>query len=139
MTMVETRLVCGGVDTHSLVHVATVVDHNGGRLGVEEFEVTRPAGEKLLDWMRGFGALIRGGRVAPGPMASTSLGISRPLVSRSLRSTVLIGWNATGQGSRPPRRDGRSPPRYGPRRANRKGRTRRVEAMRVLGVAKRSA
>ena len=43
MTMVETRLVCGGVDTHSLVHVAAVVDHNGGLLGIEEFEVTGPA------------------------------------------------------------------------------------------------
>ena len=44
MTMVETRLVCGGVDTHSLVHVAAVVDHNGGLFGIEEFEVTHQIG-----------------------------------------------------------------------------------------------
>ena len=61
MTMVETRLVCGGVDTHSLVHVAAVVDHNGGLLGIEEFETTRAGYEKLLGWMRGFGEVIRVG------------------------------------------------------------------------------
>jgi transposase len=61
MTMVETRLVCGGVDTHSLVHVAAVVDHNGGLLGIEEFETARAGYEKLLDWMRGFGDVMRVG------------------------------------------------------------------------------
>ena len=57
MTMVETCSVCGGVDTHSLVHVAAVVDHNGGLLAIQEFEVTRAGYAKLLEWMSGFGAL----------------------------------------------------------------------------------
>ena len=52
---------CGGVDTHSLVHVAAVIDHNGGLLGIEEFEVTRAGYEKLLDWMRGHGEVMRVG------------------------------------------------------------------------------
>src|SRR6476620_899909 len=78
MTMVETRLVCGGVDTHSLVHVAAVVDHNGGLFGIEEFEVTRVGYEKLLDWLRGFGEVVRVGVVGSG---SYGVDLARHLVS----------------------------------------------------------
>ena len=51
MAMVEMRLVCGGVDTHSLVHVAAAVDGGGGVLGVEEFEVCRAGYDKLVCWL----------------------------------------------------------------------------------------
>ena len=42
MTIVETttRSVTAGVDTHADVHVAAVVDHLGGVLGVEAFDTT---------------------------------------------------------------------------------------------------
>ena len=41
MTIVETTCpVTAGVDTHADVHVAAVVDHVGGVLGVEAFETT---------------------------------------------------------------------------------------------------
>jgi transposase len=41
MTIVETtRSVTAGVDTHADVHVAAVVDHLGGVLGIEAFETT---------------------------------------------------------------------------------------------------
>ena len=37
MTIVETRSITGGVDTHLDVHVAAALDGNGGVLGVESF------------------------------------------------------------------------------------------------------
>ena len=41
MTIVETTCsVTAGVDTHADVHVAAVVDHVGGVLGVETFATT---------------------------------------------------------------------------------------------------
>lgn len=43
MTIVETRAVTGGVDTHLDVHVAAALDGIGGLLGVESFPTTRPA------------------------------------------------------------------------------------------------
>ena len=43
MTIVGTNpdAVIGGVDTHAEVHVAAVVNHVGGVLGVESFPTTR--------------------------------------------------------------------------------------------------
>ena len=40
MTIVDTRVVCGGVDTHVDFHVAAVLNHIGGLLDVESFETT---------------------------------------------------------------------------------------------------
>ncbi|HEV2244426.1 MAG TPA: hypothetical protein VGR98_25535 [Streptosporangiaceae bacterium] len=42
MTIVETRAVTGGVDTHADVHVAAALDPVGGLLGVQEFPPPRP-------------------------------------------------------------------------------------------------
>jgi hypothetical protein len=41
MTIVETRPITGGVDTHLDVHVAAALDTNGGVLGVESFPTMR--------------------------------------------------------------------------------------------------
>ena len=54
-TIVGTRALTGGVDTHSQVHVAAVIDHLGGVLGVESFPVDRAGYVALGDWMCGFG------------------------------------------------------------------------------------
>jgi transposase len=43
MTIVETRAITGGVDTHADMHVAAALDAIGGLLGVAEFPAT-PAG-----------------------------------------------------------------------------------------------
>jgi transposase len=44
MTIVErTCSVTGGVDTHAEVHVAAVVDHVGGVLGIETLPQLKPA------------------------------------------------------------------------------------------------
>ena len=62
MTIVSsTRPVTGGVDTHLDVHVAAVVDANGGVLGVESFATT-PAGHlALYAWLLSFGVVERVG------------------------------------------------------------------------------
>ena len=58
MTIVETpRRVTGGVDTHVDVHVAAVVDHLGGVLGVEPFETTEAGCVRLIGWLRSHGTV----------------------------------------------------------------------------------
>jgi transposase len=62
MTIVETtRPVTGGVDTHADVHVAAVVDANGGVLGVESFATTPAGYAQLHGWLAGFGPVARVG------------------------------------------------------------------------------
>ena len=41
LTIVETRAITGGVDTHADAHVAAALDPIGGLLGVAEFPATR--------------------------------------------------------------------------------------------------
>ncbi len=57
----STRLVVGGVDTHSKTHTAAVVDHLGGQLGCETFPADSGGYVALVGWMRSFGALERVG------------------------------------------------------------------------------
>ena len=59
--IVETRQVTGGVDTHLDVHVAAVVDTNGGVLGVESFPTTTAGFVELHGWLCSFGTLDRVG------------------------------------------------------------------------------
>ena len=40
VTIVETRAITGGVDTHADTHVAAALDPIGGLLGVQEFPAT---------------------------------------------------------------------------------------------------
>jgi len=61
MTIVETRLITGGVDTYVDVHVAAALDSNGGTLGVESFPTTPTGFAELHPWLLGFGALDRVG------------------------------------------------------------------------------
>ncbi len=61
MTIVETRLITGGVDTHLDVHVAAALDANGGVLGVESFPTTPDGFTALHGWLCGFGSLDRVG------------------------------------------------------------------------------
>lgn len=59
MTIVETRPITGGVDTHLDVHVAAALDANGGVLGVESFPTTTTGFRELHSWLTGFGSLQR--------------------------------------------------------------------------------
>jgi hypothetical protein len=57
VTIVETRAITGGVDTHADVHVAAALDPLGGLLGVAEFPVTPAGYARLLGWLGGFGTV----------------------------------------------------------------------------------
>jgi transposase len=57
VTIVETRAVTGGVDTHADTHMAAALDPVGGLLGVQEFPATAAGYGRLLDWLGGFGAV----------------------------------------------------------------------------------
>ena len=43
------------MDTHADVHVAAVVDHLGGVLGMEPFETTEAGCVRLVGWLRSHG------------------------------------------------------------------------------------
>jgi hypothetical protein len=51
LTIVETRPITGGVDTHADLHVAAALDPIGGLLGVKEFPATPAGYARLLSWL----------------------------------------------------------------------------------------
>jgi len=143
MTIVGTNpdAVIGGVDTHAEVHVAAVVNHVGGVLGVESFPTTRIGYRQLVSWLESHGELTLVGVEGTG---SYGVGLARYLaragiavveVDRPNRQTrhrkgksdtvdalsaarAALSGTATGL---PKTRDGN------------------VEAIRVLMIARRSA
>ena len=74
MTIVETRPITGGVDTHLDVHVAAALDANGGVLGVESFPTTTAGFAELHAWLCRFGSLERVGVEGTGAYGA---GLSR--------------------------------------------------------------
>ena len=74
MTIVETRPITGGVDTHLEVHVAAALDANGGVLGIESFATTSQGFSALHGWLAGFGPVARVGVEGTAPMAPAWLG-----------------------------------------------------------------
>ena len=62
LTIVETRAITGGADTHADVHAAAALDPIGGLLGVQEFPVTPAGYARLLAWLGGFGTVCLAGR-----------------------------------------------------------------------------
>ena len=141
MTIVETRAITGGVDTHADTHVAAALDRVGGLLGVQEFPATAAGYARLLGWLGGIRHGVPGRdrgdrqlRRGPGP-AHRPAGIRVVEVDRSDRQDR--------------RRQGKSDPldavsaaraaQSGRARGAPKGRDGAVEAIRALMVAKRSA
>jgi len=64
MTIVDSSVltaVTGGVDTHVDFHVAAALDHIGGLLGVETFPVSDAGYSSLLEWLGGFGTVVKVG------------------------------------------------------------------------------
>jgi len=57
LTIVETRAITGGVDTHADSHIAAALDSIGGLLGVREFPATAAGYAGLLGWLGGFGTV----------------------------------------------------------------------------------
>jgi transposase len=133
--------VVGGVDTHADVHVGAAIDGNGGVLGVESFPADAAGYEALVGWLVGFGPVIRVGVEGTG---SYGVGLSRHLHDQGIDVVEV---------DRPDRqarhREGKSDPidavaaaraaLSGTAKVTPKGRNGRVEEMRVLLVARRSA
>jgi transposase len=59
--LVAAGVVVGGVDTHGETHHGAVLDGLGRELGDREFPATTVGYQALLDWLRGFGELVRVG------------------------------------------------------------------------------
>ena len=141
MTIVETRAITGGVDTHLDVHVAAALDPVGGVLGVESFLATRTGYAELFEWMRDFGPVTRVGVEGTGAYGA---GLARFLRSAGVEVIEVDRPNRQAR-----RAHGKSDPADAVEaaRAALSGRARglaktadgNAEAMRALLVAKRSA
>lgn len=133
--------VTGGVDTHADHHMAAAVDHNGGLLGVESFPATETGYEALLVWLVGFDEVVRVGVEGTG---SWGVGLTRFLHDHEV---VVVEVDRPNRQTR--RRVGKSDPTdaisaaraalSGTATVTPKSRDGRVEEMRVLLVARRSA
>jgi len=142
MTIVEApRAVIGGVDTHLDVHVAAALDPIGGVLGVESFPTTARGYRGLLEWLQSFGAVERVGVEGTGAYGA---GLARFLARAGIEVVEVDRPNRQAR-----RQKGKSDPEdaveaargvlSGRSKGRPKTRTGKVEAIRVLLVAKRSA
>ncbi len=133
--------ITGGVDTHADNHVAAVIDHNGGLLGVESFPADRAGYEELLGWLVGFGEVEQVGVEGTG---SWGVGLARFLGDQEV---VVVEVDRPNRQQR--RKVGKSDPTDAVSAARAalsgeasvipKTRNGPVEQMRVLMVARRSA
>jgi transposase len=141
MTIVGTRALCGGVDTHLEVHVAAAVDSNGGLLGVESFAVSEAGYAELLDWLVAWGEVVRVGVEGTGSYGTG--------LARFLRAAGVDVVEVDRPDRQARHRHGKSDPvdavaaaraaLSGAAAGKAKHRDGPVEAMRVLVVARRSA
>jgi transposase len=132
--------VAGGVDTHQDTHTAAVIDQVGRVLGTQQFPATTAGYTALLTWMREFGRLERVGVEGTGAYGAG--------LARRLREQVeVIEVDRPNRKTR--RLQGKSDPidaiaaaraaLAGDRTGVPKQRDGRVEALRNLRVARRSA
>ncbi|MEO3828371.1 IS110 family transposase [Actinomadura sp. B10D3] len=133
--------VAGGVDTHLDTHTAAVIDLVGRVLGTEQFPATAAGYAALLEWMRRFGRLVRVGVEGTGVYGA---GLARLLRDRDVE---VIEVDRPDRKAR--RFQGKSDPidaiaaaksaLAGERTGVPKQRDGRIEALRNLRVARRSA
>jgi transposase len=141
VTIVETRAITGGVDTHADTHVAAALDPVGGLLGVQEFPATAAGYGRLLGWLGGFGTVCLVGIEGTG---SYGAGLARHMAAAGVRVVEVDRCDRQDR-----RRAGKSDPldavsaaraaQSGRAAGAPKGRDGAVEAIRALMVAKRSA
>jgi transposase len=141
LTIVETRAVTGGVDTHADVHVAAALDPIGGLLGVAEFPAAPAGYAHLLGWLGGFGTVCLVGIEGTG---SYGAGLARFVTAAGVR---VVEVDRSDRQDR--RRQGKSDPldavnaaraaQSGRALGAPKGRDGSIEAVRTLMVARRSA
>lgn len=133
--------VTGGVDTHQDTHTAAVIDAIGRVLGTQQFPATAAGYGALLAWIRGFGPASRIGVEGTGAYGA---GLARRLRSEGMQ---VIEVDRPNRKTR--RFQGKSDPidaiaaakaaLVGERTGIPKQRDGRVEALRNLRVARRSA
>ena len=133
--------VAGGVDTHQDTHTAAVVDLVGRVLGTQQFPATAAGYSALLAWMRGFGSLLRVGVEGTGAYGAG--------LARLLRDEHIDVIEVDRPDRKTRRLQGKSDPidaiqaakaaLAGERTGTPKQRDGRVEALRNLRVARRSA
>jgi transposase len=133
--------VTGGVDTHKDTHTAAAVDGAGRLLGSAQFPTTAAGYGQLLDWLRGFGTLIKVGVEGTGAYGA---GLARHLTAAGIE---LVEIDRPDRKTR--RWQGKSDPvdaeaaaraaLAGRRTGTPKDRTGEVEALRALRVARRGA
>jgi transposase len=133
--------IAGGVDTHSDTHTAAVIDQVGRVLGTQQFPATAAGYDALLAWMRGFGRL--------GPVGVEGTGAYGAGLSRRLRDEAIEVIEVDRPNRKTRRFQGKSDPidaiqaaktaLAGDRTGTPKHRDGRVEALRNLRVARRSA
>jgi transposase len=134
-------MIVGGVDTHADIHVAAVIDSNGGILGVESFPADESGYVALLGWLSSHGEINRVGVEGTG---SWGVGLSRFLHDHEI---VVIEVDRPNRQNR--RRVGKSDTTdaiaaaraalSGSASVIPKTRNGPVEQMRILLVARRSA
>lgn len=100
MTIVDARVVCGGVDTHADFHVAAALDHLGGVLGIESFETTEAGYRRLLGWLESFGTLTRVGVEGTGSYGTGLAGSCMITISKWWRWIAPTGSCGTAAASR---------------------------------------
>lgn len=133
--------VTGGVDTHQDTHTAAVIDAAGRVLGTEQFPATAHGYAALLAWMRGCGVL--------GSVGVEGTGAYGAGLARLLRREGVTVIEVDRPNRRVRRLQGKSDPidaiqaakaaLAGERTGIPKHRDSRVEALRNLRVARRSA
>lgn len=133
--------VVGGVDTHADTHTAAVIDLVGRVLGTEQFPATAAGYDALLAWMHGHGRLDRVGVEGTGAYGAG--------LARLLRDEHVDVIEVDRPDRKTRRFQGKSDPidaiqaaraaLAGQRTGTPKQRDGRVEALRNLRVARRSA
>ncbi|MDM4719052.1 IS110 family transposase [Micromonospora sp. WMMA1363] len=133
--------VVGGVDTHQDTHTAAVIDLVGRVLGTQQFPATRAGYAALLAWMHGHGRLSRVGVEGTGAYGAG--------LARVLRDDHVDVIEVDRPDRKTRRFQGKSDPidaiqaaraaLAGERTGTPKQRDGRVEALRNLRVARRSA
>jgi transposase len=108
VTIVETRAITGGADTHADTHMAAALDPVGGLLGVQEFPATAAGYGRLLAWLGGFGAVCLAGIEGTG---SYGAGLARHVSAAGIQvAGVDRSAGRTGAGQVSPTRSTPSAP-----------------------------
>jgi transposase len=139
--MTVTEAITGGVDTHLELHMAAALDHIGGLLGVETFPATAAGYRQLLSWMTTFGTVVKVGVEGTGAYGAG--------LARVLRLAGIEVIEVDRQNRQARRSQGKSDPADAIEAARAaqsgracglaKSRDGKVEAIRALMVARRSA